>query len=206
MRKNSSREDFLDFNEDLFEVSGKKPMVVEIPFYILSNISLSLNEKLIYGLDYSFAKKLGFNIMSSKDISQLLNIHQNIVGKCRKNLIELGFLRKDGRKYFLEDKSIGSENKDTDRRNIVLPIEVYSTKILKTGEKLLWGEYNSISKGTRYYFAKREYTANRLGISVESVSKWSKSLYTNGFLDEYELKSGYCTHQRKIITCRFERK
>jgi len=92
------------------------------------------------------------------------------------------------------------------KRNIKLPIDVYSHKELKTGEKLLWGEYNSISKGEKEYFARREYTANRMNASVESISKWAKSLYEKGLFKKYEIVTGYYTHQRRIITCRFDKK
>ena len=164
----------------------KKPLAIEIPFEILSNKELSLNEKLILGLDFSFGKKLGFNQMSNLEIGKLMNLHANIVGSCRRHLLENQYLMKEERKYFLTDhyktaQEFGtngvekSENKN--QRNIKLPFEIYADKRLKTGEKLLWGEYNSISKGEIVYFAKREYTAKRLNVSIESISNWTKSLF-----------------------------
>lgn len=192
-----------------------KKLIIEIPFEILSNKELSLNEKLMLGLDFSLKKKLGFNQMTNKKIGELLNLHSNIVGNCRKNLVEKQYLLKKGRQYFLTDryKNIQEleindaervENKD--KRNIKLPIEIYSHKELKTGEKLLWGEYNSISKSIIEYFAKREYTAKRLNVSVESISNWTKALYEKGLLEEYKVISGYCARRKIIITCSFDKK
>lgn len=192
-----------------------RKLIIEIPFEILSNKELSLNEKLMLGLDFSLRKKLGFNQMTNKKIGEILNLHPNIVGNCRKNLLEKQYLIKKGRQYFLTDhyKTIHeAESNDTDkientdRRNIKLPIEIYSNKDLKTGEKLLWGEYNSMSKSIIEYFAKREYTAKRLSVSVESISNWTKALYEKGLLEEYKVISGYCIRRKIIITCSFDKK
>ncbi|MDR6546677.1 Mn-dependent DtxR family transcriptional regulator [Chryseobacterium rhizosphaerae] len=177
------------------------------------NSELSLNEKLLLGLDFSLKSKLGFNQLTNKDVGEFFNLHSNIVGDCRKSLLEKGYLMKEGRQYFLTDhyKTIqkseeSNENtKNKDQRNIKLPFEIYSNKALKTGEKLLWSEYNSISKGEKEYFAKREHTANRLSVSVESVSNWTKSLNEKGLFKKYQIVTGYHTHQRKIITCRFDK-
>jgi len=212
MKKDKKYLDISEFEKEL--ETSKRPLAIEIPFEILSSEELSLNEKLILGLDFSFEKKLGFNIMSNLEIGKLLNLHPNIVGSCRRHLLENQYLTKEGRKYFLTDhyktgqefETNGvekSENKD--QRNIKLPFEIYADKRLKTGEKLLWGEYNSISKGDRDYFAKREYTAKRLNVSIESISNWTKSLFEKELLREYHLITGYCTHQRRIITCCFDR-
>ncbi len=162
--------------------------MIGVPFEILMNSELSLNEKLLLGLDFSLKSKLGFNQITNKDVGKLFNLHPNIIGDCRKSLVEKGYLIKEGRKYFLTDhyktaeksEEIQENTSSKDRRNIKLPFEVYSNKRLKTGEKLLWGEYNSISKGEKEYFAKREHTANRLSVSVESISNWTKSLNEKG--------------------------
>jgi Mn-dependent DtxR family transcriptional regulator len=190
-------------------VSNK--LTVEIPFEILSSSELSLNEKLIFGLDFSLKSKLGFNQITSKDVGVLFNLHPNIVGDYRKSLLKKGYLTKEGRKYFLTDHYKTAEKSEEiqenkDRRNIKIPFEVYSNRALNKGEKLLWGEYNSISKGEKEYFASREYTANRLKVSVESISNWTKSLNEKGLFKKYEIVSGYYTHQRRIITCRFDKK
>ncbi|WBV59891.1 hypothetical protein PFY12_12660 [Chryseobacterium camelliae] len=211
--KKYARKDNNDSKNLLMEGVSNK-LTIEIPFEILSNSELSLNEKLLLGLDFSLKNKLGFNQITNKDVGEFFNLHPNITGDCRKKLIEKGYLTKEGRKYFLteyyktveESEEIQGNTKRKDRRNIKIPFEVYSNKALKTGEKLLWGEYNSISKGEKEYFAKREYTAYRLNVSVESVSNWTTSLNEKGLFKKYEIVSGYYTHQRKIITCRFDKK
>ena len=204
--------DISEFEKEL--KTSKRPLAIEIPYEILSSEELSLNEKLILGLDFSFGKKLGFSQMSNLEIGKLLNLHPNIVGNCMRNLLIKQYLMKEGRKYFLTDHyktenesemSNVEKPENKDHRNIKLPFEIYTDNRLKTGEKLLWGEYNSISKGEIVYFAKREYTAKRLNVSIESISNWTKSLFEKEFLREYNLVTGYCTHQRKIITCRFDR-
>lgn len=210
--KKDTKKDNIELIDPLTEGVSRK-LIIEIPFEILMNSELSLNEKLLLGLDFSLTKKLGFNQITNKGVGELFNLHPNIVGDCRKSLLEKGYLVKEGRKYFLTDhyktvhKSEESlENtKNKDQRNIKLPIEIYSNKELKTGEKLLWGEYNSISKGEKEYFAKREHTANRLSVSVESISNWTKSLNEKGLFKKYQIVTGYHTHQRKIITCRFDK-
>ncbi|MBF6643419.1 hypothetical protein IVN40_04370 [Chryseobacterium indologenes] len=207
------KKDNIELTDPLREDVSNK-LMIEIPFEILMNSELSLNEKLLLGLDFSLKNKRGFNQITNKDVGGLFNLHPNIVGDCRKSLLEEGYLMKEGRKYFLTDhyktvhKSADShENiKNKDQRNIKLPFEIYSNKALKTGEKLLWGEYNSISKGEKEYFAKREHTANRLSVSVESVSNWTKSLNEKGLFKKYQIVTGYHKHQRKIITCRFDEK
>ncbi|AKH95409.1 hypothetical protein [Elizabethkingia anophelis] len=195
-------------DENLEPKNFNKKIVLKIPFQILLNPELSLNEKLLLGLDYSLAGKLGFNQMSHIEVGKLLDLHPNIVGNCRRSLIGRGFLIKEGKKYtitvdfssMMEAKGLSS----LDKRDIKIPFEIYNNSDLKTGEKLLWGEYNSISKGFRYYFAKREHAAKRLAVSVESISNWTKSLYEKGLFKEYKLEAGYCTHQRKIITIVFD--
>ncbi|WP_309880917.1 hypothetical protein [Chryseobacterium rhizosphaerae] len=206
------KKDNIELINPLIEGVPAKLMIV-IPFEILMNSELSLNEKLLLGLDFSLKSKLGFNQLTNKDVGEFFNLHSNIVGDCRKSLLEKGYLMKEGRQYFLTDhyKTIqkseeSNENtKNKDQRNIKLPFEIYSNKALKTGEKLLWSEYNSISKGEKEYFAKREHTANRLSVSVESVSNWTKSLNEKGLFKKYQIVTGYHTHQRKIITCRFDK-
>lgn len=199
---------------DPFIEDKMNKLTVEVPFEILSNSELSLNEKLLLGLDFSFKSKLGFNQLTNKNVAELFSIHPNIVGSCRKKLVEMNYLIRQGRKYFLTDHYKSAEKSEEnhgnienrDRRNIKIPFEIYSNTALKTGEKLLWGEYNSISKGEKKYFASREYTANRLSVSVESVSNWTKSLYEKSLFEDYMVISGYCSHQRRIITYRFDEK
>lgn len=208
-------ENFNNEYEEYWLYGFSKKLTIEIPFEILSNKELSFNEKLVLGLDFSLKKKLGFNQMTNKKIGEFLNLHSNIVGNCRRNLVEKQYLIKEGRKYFLtdhyktiEESEIDDDNKieNKDRRNIKLPFEIYHHQELKTGEKLLWGEYNSISKGEKEYFAKREYTANRLNVSIESITNWTKALNEKGLFKKYQIVTRYYTHQRRIITCSFNKK
>ncbi|MDV3911532.1 hypothetical protein CMT79_04730 [Elizabethkingia anophelis] len=196
-----------ELDENLEPKHFNKKIVLKIPFQILLNPELSLNEKLVLGLDFSLAGKLGFNQMSHTEVGKQLNLHSNIVGSCRRSLVKRGLLIKEGKKYTIRFDFLsimdGKDLSSLDKRDIKIPFEIYNNNDLKTGEKLLWGEYNSISKGNRYYFAKREHAAKRLAVSVESVSNWTKSLYEKGLFREYKLVTGYCTHQRKIITVVF---
>ena len=179
----------------------KAQLILKIPSKILSNNQLSLNEKLVLGLDYTLSLKKGYNLLSSKQIGEKLQIHSNIVLSCRKNLLKKGYISKDKRKYILTDKY--EETPISDKREIYIPYEVYTNKKLNTGSKLLWGEYNSLSKGYKDYFAKRKYTADRLNVSEESITNWTKKLYENNLLKKYELRKGYCVSQKRIITCEF---
>lgn len=174
-----------------------------IPSKILTDYSLSFNEKLILGFDFCFLDKLEYNILLNTEISKLLHLHKNIVSRCRKHLIELGILRKEGRKYYLNEIDLFIEKGD--QRDLVISYWIYNNKNLSTGSKLLWGEYNSISKGKEVYFASREFTADKLGCSVQSISKWTKELNDNGLFKSYKVMAGYGTKQKQIITCRFSK-
>lgn len=183
----------------------KRQLNVRIPANILADTDLSFNEKLILGLHYSLDKKRGYVSMTNVGIGKTLNLHPNIVNYCHKNLIKKGFLQKEKRVYTLTDKLQHLPNLSNDNREILIPVEIYSSS-LNTGAKLLWGEYNSISKGIKNYFAKREYTARRIGASEQSITNWTKELESNNFLSEYYHKSGYAVSQKIIVTCTFERK
>lgn len=156
---------------------------------------------MILGIDYCFKQKLGFNTMPNTQIGDLLHLHPNIVSKARKNLLKQGFLRKEKRNYYLNDTPLFDQHQDT--RDLIIPYWVYNDPNLSTGAKLLWSEYNSFKDNKKGYFASREFTSNRLGCSVESISNWTKELHQKGFLKNYEVKSGYCTKQKVIITCTF---
>lgn len=179
----------------------KAQLILKIPSKILSNNQLSLNEKLILGLDYTLSLKKGYNLLSSKQIGEKLQLHSNTVLLCRKNLLKKGYLTKDKRKYILTDKY--EETPISDKREIYIPYEIYTNSKLNTGSKLLWGEYNSLSKGYKEYFAKRKFTADRLNVSEESITNWTKRLFENNLLKKYELRKGYCISQKRIITCEF---
>ncbi|MBO3096816.1 hypothetical protein [Gelidibacter pelagius] len=179
-----------------------KQLVLKIPATILSDCQLSFNEKLILGLDYTFQSKKGYTQLSNSKIGQLLNLHINIVAYSRKNLVQMGFLLKEGRKYTLTDKH--KQLEVDDKREIYLPYEIYRHEDLLTGSKLLWGEYNSLSKGRREYFAKRSYTSRRMNASVESITNWTNQLNDYRLFKKYEHRKGYCTSQKVVITCEFK--
>lgn len=179
---------------------------------ILTNMELSINEKLILSLDYTLSLKKGYNIMTNVDIGKLFKLHKNIVGNCRKSLIEKGYLVKDitdKRKHILTDKlrsvKIPLINGKTDKRAIIIPFEIYSHPDLETGSKLLWGEYNSMSKTENGYFSKRVTTSKRMNVSVGSITNWTKELDLYGLLKEYQLNSGYYTKQKVVRTKEFVR-
>ena len=86
-----------------------------------------------------------------------------------------------------------------EKYTIIFNGEIYNHKDLSTGAKLLWGEYNSLSKGRREYFAKRSYTSKRLYSSVESITNWTKELEGCQLLKEYRHRRGYCSSQKVII-------
>lgn len=177
--------------------------VLKIPHKILSNMELSFNEKLILSLDYTLSFKRGYNKYTNLYIGELFGINQNIVGKCRRQLVEKRYLVKDAddkRFYRLTDKLDNVEITLKDKREVLLPFEVYNHPHLQTGAKLLWGEYNSMSKGDKEYFSKRDTTANRLNASKESITIWTKQLNEYGFLDKYEHNSGYYTKQKIVKT------
>ncbi len=189
-----------------------KKLNIKVPPTILTNRELMDNEKLILSLDYTFSMKIGFNIMTNVDIGKVLSLHENIVGLCRKSLIKKGYLVKDikdKRIHRLTDKLNSVElpiiNNKIDKRECVLFFEIYNNSNLKTGEKLLWGEYNSMSKTEKGYFAKRETTAERMNVSVGSITNWTKGLSINGLLEEYEIKSEYYKKQKIVRTVEFKR-
>src|SRR5690606_404947 len=148
----------------------------------------------------TFKDKLGFNILTHKEIGLLFNIHPNIVSYCRKSLLENNYLTKEKRKYFITDK-VFEEEGITDKRSIVIPHIVYNLKI-PTGAKLLWVEYNSFSMGVKNYFANREFTAERLNASKESVTNWTKILYDNNLI-ALKYRIGYGKYRKDVMTCKF---
>lgn len=184
-----------------------KPLNIKVPPAILANRELSTTEKLILALDYSFSGKKGFNALTNVDVGKLLQLHQNSVGKYRKQLLESGYLEKDAtdkRKLILTDKlkkvKIPLINRKEDNRTIIIPFEIYNHPELQPGSKLLWGEYNSMSRTEKGYFQKRETTATRFDVSTDSITNWTKELEQYDFLEEYTVKSGYHTKQKIVRT------
>ncbi len=172
-------------------------ITIKIPSQILSNTELTNNQKIILGLDYTLSLKKGFNKLTNIQISKMLNIHPNIVCKSRKSLVNQNYLKKEKTIYQLTDKYKSFKVKD--KRQIILVDYIYTNKHLSTGSKLLWGEYNSFCRTNESYFGSREFTSVRLGCSKESISNWTKELLNEGLID-YQLKSGYCTKQKVVVT------
>ncbi|OWP83130.1 hypothetical protein BWK59_12195 [Flavobacterium davisii] len=181
---------------------------IRVPYKILTNSKLSENEKLILSLDYTFSLKKGSNKMTNVDVGKLFSLHPNIVGICRKSLITKGFLQKDKVDkliYLLTDIFDSLENSMIDNTECIIPFEIYNHLHLKTGAKLLWGEYNTMSKTEKGYFKKRDTTSKLMNVSVGSITNWTKELFSFGFLEEYEIISGYHKKQKIVKTVEFKR-
>lgn len=181
----------------------QKLNIIVIP-EILSCDFISFNEKVILSLHYTFSTKSGYTNLLSKDIAKLLCLHKNIVSLCHTNLILLELIEKKGREIRLTNKLKELKNLSKDKRTVLIPFEIYHTNI-PAGAKLLWAEYNSLSKGKEIYFAKRETTAQRLGCNIESITNWTKVLNKRGFLEGYWLVHGYACNQKRVITTTFKR-
>ena len=177
---------------------------IKIPKGIISNKDLTDLEKLLLSIDYTLREgKEGYNSYFNTDIAKMLNVHHPQISTARKNLLKSGFYKKEGRKYTLTkhlDSFVGKDDRD-----LLLVPEVYQMK-LDAGAKLLWAEYNSLSKTKGGYFAKREYTAEKLGCSKTSISNWTKKLREKELLELYEIKSGYGSKRRIVRTKTFEQK
>lgn len=187
---------------------------LKVPPQILSNKELSTNEKLILALDYTLKSKKGYNIYTNVDIGRAFSLHQNIIGLCRKSLIKKGYLvrdTEDKRKHILTNKLNSIElpliNGKTDKRTIILPFEIYNHPDLQTGSKLLWGEYNSVSKEEKAYFSKRDTTSKKMNVSIGSITNWTKELDQYGFLEQYSVSfnSEYGIKQKTVRTIEFNR-
>jgi Mn-dependent DtxR family transcriptional regulator len=177
---------------------------------ILSNKELTLSEKLLLSLDYALSSKRGYNRITNLKVAELLGLHQNIVSRCRISLIKKGYLVKDDKRtYRLTDKLKNVEipliNGKKDIRTIIIPYEIYSHKYLQSGAKLLFGEYNSMSKSEKGYFSKRDTTSKRMNVSMGSITNWTKELERYDLLDEYKIESGYYTKQKTVRTKEFKR-
>lgn len=189
-----------------------KRLNLKVSAEILSNTELNLSEKLVLSLDYTLSTKRGYNIITNLSIGELLRLHPNIVSGCRRNLIKKGYLIKDDndkRVYRLTDKLKSVEipliNGKKDVRTIVIPFEIYNHPHLQTGSKLLFGEYNSMSKSEKGYFSKRDTTSKRMNVSIGSITNWTKELERFNLLFEYKIKSGYYTKQKTVRTKEFKR-
>nr|WP_309757625.1 hypothetical protein [Flavobacterium sp.] len=187
---------------------------IKLRYKILSNKELSANEKLILALDYTLSLKKGYNSYTNVYIGELFSLHENIIGLCRKSLLKKGYLVKDindKRIHLLTNKLESLElpkiDEEETKNEIVcnIPFEIYHNPNLTTGSKLLWGEYNTMSKSEKGYFKKRETTSEIMNVSVGSISNWTKQLFEYGFLEEYEVKSEYYKKQKIVRTIQFSR-
>lgn len=181
-------------------IRNDRQLNLSIPGEILSRQDLTPNQKLILGLDFALLKKLGFNSYTSSKVAKMLHINSTYISLCRNQLIEKDLLRKIGRRYFLTANALDLQK--TSAFHYTVLSDLLNQKI-GTGAKLLWSVYNSLSRGVENYFAKRETTACKLGVSVGAISKWNRELNSAGLFTEYIHKSGYCTKQTVIVTCCF---
>ncbi|WP_291105111.1 MULTISPECIES: hypothetical protein [unclassified Flavobacterium] len=197
------------------QVKFNKRINIKVSPKILTNRELSDNEKLILSLDYTYNSKKGYNIYTNVDIGELLSVHSNIVGLCRKSLIKKGYLVKDDedkRIHRLTDKlksveilTINEEKQSKYVSECILPFEIFNHSELTTGAKLLWGEYNTLSKTPNGYIKKRETTSKIMNVSVGSITNWTKLLFEYDFLKVYEVNYGYYKNQKVIRTVEFSR-
>lgn len=178
-----------------------KKIVIQIPSFILGIEDLNDLEKLMLSVTHTFSKrKLGFNSLSNKAFSEMLGVDINSLGTHRKNLVTLGYERKEkGGIYYLTDKT--NELKTVSNRSLLIPPQVYTLRKLKAGAKLLWGEYNSRCKGKLGYCnAKREILAKSIQCHEDSITNWHNKLEEMGLLEYSELASGTNTRQRRVKT------
>lgn len=196
------------------EVKINKKTDIKIPAEILSNDVLSLNDKLIYGLHYSYSLKKKHTHLTNIEIADIFCLNVNTVSKSHQTMYKLGYLEKVKKKEIiiveakLKELKVQQKTKPTkaekDRRDIILPFEVYHTE-LKTGAKLLWGEYNTFRDTKDGYKATREYAAKRLNVDENSISNWTIELNDNDFFEEYDLKISSDGSQRVVRTKQYKR-
>ena len=171
---------------------------------ILENKELTSLEKVILSLGYSYSIKKGYNLLTNVELGELLCMNENTIGKSRKSLIEKGYETKEKSKpykYYITDKY--KETKPKDKRDLIILPEVYS-KNITVGSKLLWAEYNSLSnKGKGESFAKREYLAERLNCSLDSITNWYNELIENELISDTKLLGGAGKRQRRVKTVDF---
>jgi hypothetical protein len=178
---------------------------IKIPSAILEDKSLSHLQVLLLSISYTFHPKLGYNAATNKELSEMLKVDVTRLGKNRKELLSRGYERKEGKRYFLEDKV--QKKRRIGKREILLVPEVYQIKGLSAGAKLLWAEYNSLSQGDKgKCIASREFLAKRLNCSEDSITLWHERLNDLGLLSESYLRTGVNTRQRVVKTKRFSQR
>lgn len=89
-----------------------------------------------------------------------------------------------------------SSNRDF--RGIWIPAEIWLTKELTVGEKLMYVEIESLSKLQRGCFASNAHFAEMFSISNSRVSEIISSLATKGFVSVEQKRQGVRTVQRVI--------
>jgi Mn-dependent DtxR family transcriptional regulator len=178
------------------EIDNKKREInITVPPEIYTNKELSISEKLLLALDYSYNSKKGYTQLSNKWVGKLLNLHQNTISKNRKSLIEKGYLEKDptdNRKYILISEKLKTVKLPlikgkTDKRKLILPFEIYNHPNLTEGAKLFWGDVNSFSENKDGYFQQRITAKLRFNVSKDTITNWTKEL-RGASLVEYQIK------------------
>lgn len=169
----------------------KREINITIPPEIYTNKELSISEKLLLALDYSYNSKKGYTQLSNKWIGKLLNQHPNTVGKSRKSLIEKGYLEKDStdkRKYIListklEKIELPMIKGKTDKRKLIIPFEIYNHPNLTDGSKLFWGDVNSFKDNRDGYYQQRLTAKLRFNVSEDTITNWTNELCINELLE-----------------------
>jgi len=167
-------------------------------------LKITTNEKIVLGFICSLNNIGKITTMNNKRIAEYLCLSENTISTTLMSLQQLTFIEKQLKGYVLSEEAQQSIDSSVER-SILLPFEVFHSQ-LPSGAKLLWGEYNSLSKGEKAYFASRKYIRERLRISESSISNYTTLLYDNQFLITNELFSGYKFKKRAVITKKFDRK
>jgi DNA-binding CsgD family transcriptional regulator len=164
-------------------------------------LKITTNEKIVLGFICSLKNTI--TTMSNKRIAEYLCLSENTMSTTLKSLQQLTFIEKHLNGYIVSEEVKQSIHNSIER-SILLPFEIFHSE-LPSGAKLLWGEFNSISKGEKVYFASRKFTSERLRISESSISNYTTLLYDNQFLIKKEIFSGYKFKTRGVVTAKFDR-
>src|SRR5690606_11564889 len=173
-----------------------------IPAPILE-MDLSFNSKIVLGLIYTSVKKIGEMKMTNKRIAKYLCLSENTVSTTMNNLKELTLIEKRDKGYILSDEVVETIESRKERA-ILLPFEISHSK-LPAAAKILWGEYNSLSKGVKPYNKTNVLISKRLNIGKSTITVFTKRLYQADFLTKYEVFSDYEFKERIVITKIFKR-
>lgn len=157
----------------------KNEIGLVIPTSILiKNIKeLNNNDKLVFGLHYSYFKKGGRTLLSQKEIGEKLNLHANIISRCNLKLVDKNYIKKIEGDYEVVEETINELPQPDGTKEIIIPFEVYSRKDIKGGEKLLWGEYNKFRDSEFGCYQTKETIATNIGSSKISVGSWKDKLF-----------------------------